>query len=1154
MTKTVHRFLIPVLIFLALSFSAQAGGMYFIENRGQWESDILFRTEIPGGFLFLKNNSLVYVFYDASKVSSQHGKVPAKQTLSPTAKTSDLYSIPAHGVEVRFQNSSQVTKHTPKNPVAVQFSYFIGNDSKSWARDVKGYGEVIYENVYPGIDMRIYMHQFILKYEFIVHPQADASQIKMKYEGASGISVNETGQAVIKTSLGQFKEAEPYSFQKINNNNVEIPSKFELSEGNLFQFLLPKGYDKSQTLTIDPELIFSTYSGSVPDNWGHTATYDEEGNLYSGGTVFGTNFPVTTGAYQVRFQGLVDVAIMKFNPNGSDLIYATYLGGNNTDLPTSLIVSSKKELLILGTTSSKDFPVHTSAFQKVFGGGTGATPISGLDMPNGSDIFISKLSADGKQLTASTYLGGSGNDGISTEDNVSIINYGDSFRGEIIVDKSDNVVIVSSTNSPNFPITNSLQNKLGGRQDGVLAKFSSDLSNLLLSTYVGGNEYDATFSVKLGLNEDIYVTGITQSTNLAVHTTAFQPKLNGTEDAFIARFSADKLVGMTYLGTDKADGAYLLDMDQSGNVYVYGLSQGDYPVSSGVYSNAKSGQFIHELDATLSKSVLSTVIGSGRGTPDISPTAFLVNECGNIYIAGWGGNVNYGTGHNPASSTVGLAVTEDAIQHVTNGNNFYIAILETGAKSLLYATYFGSTSRNTNISGDHVDGGTSRFDKNGVIYHATCACGGSNFPSTPQAWSETNNSPNCNNAAFKIDIDRLKADFDVYEGTKKDVLRGCAPLSLSFVNTSEGGVDYIWEVQGNTISREETQAEYIFKIAGEYTVTLKAYNRLTCKRVDIAQKTIIVETIDATVKSDSTVCENTAVKLWASGGTAYNWTPATGFDNAQSATPTVTVSESADFTVEISNASGCKVERQVHIEVEKKTDFVDMPDTEICVGASATLSVTGSAQQFVWQATGGLPQTTGSSVTVTPSETTTYTVQGIYADGCKPLRQIIVKVDRSYEPDFEIVKSGEACNEPFKYSMMNRTANATQVEWNLGTGSLVKDPNVENYVYEEPGKYTVTLTAYNAAGCSLTVIKEVTADPAFILSNVITPNGDGKNDFFIVPVAQSSLEVYNRWGKMVYKSADYKSDWGKGIANGTYYYVVDTPNGNHCKGWLEVLE
>ena len=1154
MIKTVQQFLISAFIILTLSVSAQAGGMFFIENRGQWESDILFRTEIPGGFLFLKKQSFVYVFYDASKVSALHGKSQAAESVSPLAKASDVNNISAHGVEVQFLNAAQVVSHIPKRPVSTQFNYFIGNEKKSWASDVKGYEEVMYENVYPGIDMRIYMHQFTLKYEFIVHPQADASQIALKYVGTPDISLNEKGQAIIKTSLGQFKEAEPYSFQDINKKAVEVPSGFVLDKENILHFSLPKGYDKSAALTIDPELIFSTYSGSIPDNWGHTATYDDDGNLYSGGTVFGINFPATVGAFQVRFQGLVDVAIMKFNPDGSDLIYATYLGGNSTDVPTSLIVNSKKELLILGSTSSRNFPISTGAFQTAFGGGTNLIPISGLNMPNGSDIFVSKLSVDGKQLVASTYLGGSGNDGVSTEDRVGIKNYGDSFRGEIIVDKNDNVIIASSTNSANFPVKNSQQNKLNGRQDGVLAKFSTDLTNLLLSTYIGGDQYDAAFSVKLSGTGDIYVTGITQSTNLTVHATAYQAKLNGTEDAFIARFSADQLAGITYLGTDKADGAYLLDLDQSGNVYVYGLSQGSYPVSAGVYNNAKSGQFIHALDATLSKTIFSTVIGSGRGTPDISPTAFLVNECGNIYIAGWGGNVNSATDHNPASTTNGLIVTQDAIQPVTNGNNFYIAILETGAKSLLYATYFGSDSRASNIQGDHVDGGTSRFNKNGVIYHATCACGGSHFPVTPQAWSKTNNSSNCNNAAFKIDIDRLKADFDVYEGTKKDVLRGCAPLSLSFVNTSEGGVDYMWNVQGNTISREKDQAAYNFTTPGEYTVTLQAYNRLTCKRVDIAEKKIIVESINATVKSDTTVCENTAVKLWAGGGTAYKWSPTTGLDNAQSAKPTIVVNESAIYTVEISNASGCKVQKQVKINVAKKTDFIDMPDTEICDGASAILSVSGDANQYKWHANSGLPETIGSSVTVKPSVTTTYTVEGIYADGCRPLRQITVKVDRSYEPDFEITKSGEACNEPFKYSMINKTPNATQFEWNLGVGNLVKDTKVENYIYEEAGEYTIILTAYNAAGCSLSVSKTVKAEPAFILSNVITPNGDGKNDLFIVPVAQSSLEIYNRWGKKVYKSADYKNDWGKGIANGTYYYVVDTPNGNHCKGWLEVLE
>jgi PKD repeat protein len=1153
MQKTLRSIAVLFLIFLCAAGKSLAGGMYFIENHGQWNKDVLYRAEIPGGFLFLKSQSLVYVLYDASKLMARHAKgtsvsVAARESVA----TSDL--IAAHGVEVMFQNAMSGVKHTPKHEIETKFSYFLGIEEANWAGGMKGFEEILYENLYDKIDLRIYLSQFKLKYEFIVKPGGDPSQIRLKYNGAEKVSLNETGQVVIKTSVGQFKEAEPYSFQQVNSKTVDIPSKFTLAADNTAQFALPKGYNNRETLVIDPELIFSTYSGSTADNWGHTATYDDEGNLYSGGTVFGTNFPVTVGAFQTKFEGLVDVSIMKFTPDGSKLIYATFLGGNNTDLPSSLIVNSKKELLILGTTSSKNFPTRTTGFQTVFGGGTRIIPISGLDLPNGSDLFISKLSADGKQLTASTFAGGSGNDGVSNTDEVVIKNYGDSFRGEIAVDKDDNVLVVSSTNSPDFPLKNAPQVKLLGTQDGVIMKLSAGLNSLLWSTYVGGEKWDAAYSLKLSSAGEIYIAGISQSSTLPTSTTAYQTALKGTEDAFVARYANDKLLGMTYLGTDKQEGAYLLDLDQANNVYVYGLTNGAYPVTKDAYQNAKSGQFIHALDAALSKTVFSTVIGSGRGTPDISPTAFLVSECGNIYIAGWGGNVNTGTGNNVSSSTFNLVVTDDAIQPTTNGNNFYIAILEQNAKSLLYATFFGSSSRNGNIQGDHVDGGTSRFDKNGTIYHATCACGGSHFPVTPQAWSKTNNSENCNNAAFKIDIDRLKANFDVYSGSNKNVLRGCAPLSLSFVNTSEGGIDYIWEVGGNTISREEDQAEYIFTKPGEYTVTLKAYNRLSCKRIDVVQKKIIVETLNAKVTGDTTVCENTLVKFSASGGTIYKWSPATGLDNAAIATPAARIKETTEYSVEISNASGCKVTEKVKVAVEKKTDFVDMPDTEVCQGSTVVLTVSGEAPQYRWLATTGLVETIGKSVTVKPTATTTYTVEGLYTDGCRPLREITVKVDQSFAPDFDMVQSGGACNEPFGYSMKNKTVNATRYEWDLGTANPVTDPDVKEYSYEVPGNYTITLTAYNAAGCALSASKILTVSPAFTLTNVITPNGDGKNDSFIVPVSPSSLEVFNRWGKSVFKSADYKNDWGKGITNGTYFYVVDTPQGNHCKGWVEVLE
>jgi PKD repeat protein len=1155
MVKTLPRILIPFLVLIHCPNIGFSAGTFFIQNNGQWKNDILFRAELPGGFLFLKEKSLVYVLYDASQVKARHGK-PVVQPSDNNLKTLPLSpDIAAHGVEVKFENCNTQIKHAAKRPASPSFNFFLGNDPKNWAGNVSGFEEVLYQNVYDDIDLRIFIYQSTLKYEFIVHPNADASRIALKYEGARGLELNSDGQAVINTSVGKFMEARPYSFQNIGNRTVEVPSGFVLSDENRVTFQLPKGYLKSSTLTIDPELIFSTYSGSISDNWGHTATYDDQGNLYSGGTVFGKDFPATIGAFQTKFAGEVDAAILKFSPDGTKLLYATYIGGASTDVPSSLIVNGKGELLIYGATSSKNFPVSAGAYQTTFGGGHTIVPISGLDLPNGSDIFLAKLSSDGKQLLASTYLGGEGNDGISTEDNVVIQNYGDSFRGEIALDLQGNVVVASSTNSAKFPLKNPVKSTLSGRQDGVLFRISDTFTNLIWSTYVGGNQYDAAFALKVGKTGDLYVAGITQSSDLPVQMNSFQRQLNGTEDAYVSRYANDKLVSVTYLGTNKADGAYLLDFDPAGNVFVYGLSRGKYPVSAGVYSNANSCQFIQALDAGLTQSLFSTVIGSPRGTPDISPTAFLVSECGNIYIAGWGGDVNTYNENNPESSTLGLPVTSDAIQPRTNGNNFYLAILEEGAKSLLYATFFGNQDRTGLAQGDHVDGGTSRFDKNGMIYHATCACGGSYFPVTPQAWSSTNNSENCNNAAFKIDIDRLKANFDVYEGTKKDVVRGCAPLALSFVNTSEGGVDYLWQVNGNTISRDGQQAAYVFNTPGEYTMVLKAYNRLSCKREDVVEKKIIVESLDVLVKGDTTICENTSVKLWASGGTQYKWTPVAGLDNPASASPiAANVKQTTEYTVEISNAGGCKVSKKVKLTVEKKTDFAVIPDLEICSGTSTVLTATGGATEYHWQANGSFPATAGSSVSVNPVQTTTYVVEGIYADGCRPVRQVTVKVDRTFEPSFEITKQEAACNESVKYTFSANTPNAQRFEWNLGTGSAVTDKVVKGFIFDKEGIYSITLTAYSAAGCALSVSRKIVADPPFILSNVITPNGDGKNDYFIVPVANSRFEVFNRWGKKVFASEGYKNDWGKGVANGTYYFTVDTPGGNHCKGWVEVLE
>ncbi len=1207
------------------------------ENKGQWEKEVLFRADIPGGFLFLKKQSLVYMLYDGREIWARHagGKSADKDDRARLGSFAPEDLVQAHGVEVQFEGSSAEAVISRLKPDGSAFNYFIGDDPSRWASGAAGFGEVLYKNIYPNIDFRIYAYDLTIKYEFIVHPGADASNIKLNYLGADGLAVNESGQLEVGTRVGPFKEARPYSFQEIDGRTREVTARYAL-EGQQVRFALPGDYDHAHDLTIDPELIFSTYSGSASDNWGHTATYDAEGNLFSGGTAFGADFPITIGAFQFRFAGQVDTGIIKYTQDGTTLIYSTFLGGGNTDIPNSLIANSRGELFIYGTTSSRNFATTDRAFQRSYGGGAAIVPISGLELTNGSDMYIARLSADGTQLLASTYLGGSGNDALSTVAGLQIKNYGDTFRGEIILDKDENVLVASSSNSSNFPLKNAFQTTLKGRQDGTISQLSPDLTTLQWSTYFGGDDFDAAFAIKATPEGDVFVTGITKSTNLPTKPTVYQPRLKGTEDAYIVHFKNQQIQESTYLGTDAADGAYLLDLDPAGNVYILGSTRGRYPVSQGVYSDANSGQFVHALDPSLSKTFFSTVIGSKRGTPDISPTAFLVNECGNIYVSGWGGAVNTTTDYNLQSSTIGMAVTPDALKPTTNGSNFYIAILEAGAKSLLYATYFGSVSSpNPELNrGDHVDGGTSRFDKNGVIYHATCACGGTRFPTTPKAWSNTNQSNNCNNAAFKIDIDRLEAAFDVYEGGKKDVTTGCAPLKLNFLNTSKGGVDYAWDVDGGGFSRDKIQSEYTFDKPGEYTVTLRAFNRLTCKRVDVATRKIKVIRLDVVTRGDTTVCQDVPVPLSVKGGAEYTWTPIAGVDNPKSATPTVRVKETTEFNVEVKDpvsgcvvnkkvkvtidnskpdflagtdaticpgqsapltasggalryrwladptlsdsvggkvtakptvtttytveaeyGDGCKPKKTVKITVEdNKPDFNVTPAVLVCAGTKAELRATGAATNFVWKGDSTLNPTTGPAVTVSPDFTTTYTVQAQYADGCRPEKQVVVTVDRAHEPLFDIEQTGVGCGEPARFQFVNRTRTAARYEWNVGEGPMTTDTDVKDRAYTRSGDYIVTLTAYNQAGCALTVSKTLNAPPPLVLANVITPNGDGKNDTFVVPVSGSTLQVFNRWGKEVFKANDYQNNWGKGTTNGTYFYEVVTPLGSRCKGWVQVLE
>ncbi|UOQ65813.1 gliding motility-associated C-terminal domain-containing protein [Hymenobacter volaticus] len=555
-------------------------------------------------------------------------------------------------------------------------------------------------------------------------------------------------------------------------------------EGRTVHFRLGT-YNRHLPLTIDPTVIFSSYTGATSDNWGFTATYDAQGNMYSGGIVFGAGYPTTVGAFSTTFSGIIDIGIIKYNTattGSAARVWATYIGGSQVDFPHSLVVNNQGELALLGTTASPDYPTSATAYDRTFNGGTPISPSGFSSFSGGSDLVVTRLSADGSALLGSTYLGGDGNDGLLDITTSLVRNYGDSFRGDILLDANNNMYLASSTTSANFPTSNGLGGAYrGGTHDAVVCKLNSTASTLLWSSFVGGAGADAAYSLQLDTAGGLYVSGGTTSTNFPTTAAALNPTAQGSVDGFVARInSAGNLIQhATYLGTSSYDQTYFLQLDGSGAVYVLGQTLGSYPVTSGRYQNAGGKQFIHKLTPDLTTTDFSTVFGSGRSTIDISPTAFLVDQCNRIYVSGWGGSANqYSVFAN--GNTFNLPVTPTAVQSTTDGADFYLMQLAPDATRLDYATFFGQSG-----GGDHVDGGTSRFDPRGFVYQAVCACGRTNgFPVPPGAgtYSSTSGYFNCNNAAFKFNFETV----NVVAGIDRDVCVTSAPQPL--IGSPAGGV------------------------------------------------------------------------------------------------------------------------------------------------------------------------------------------------------------------------------------------------------------------------------------------------------------------------------------------------------------------------------
>ena len=1148
-------------IFISTVLNAQIGNIEFIENKGQWDNHVKYQGDVPGGMFYIRSKGFTVVQHNEQDLEKIHDLFHGQSNKDANGKIAP-FVLHSHAYAVDFAGASENLEIVPDKPLDTYNNYFIGNDPSKWAGHCRIYQGITLKNIYPNVDVRYYTDGGRMKYDIIVKPGADLNKIALRFTGADNLEVKNK-ELVIKTSVGNLRELDPVSYQVENSQRRGISCKYILT-GNELRFDV-KNYNPREVLVIDPTLIFCSFTGSVGTNWGFTATYGPDGSFFSGGINLQSGFPTSLGAYQTNFAGgngqvPTDISLMKLSPNGTARIYATYIGGSGNDQPHSLIVDGAGNLIFAGRTTSPDYPLK-----------------GGVLIGNGglNDIVVTKLNAAGSSLIGSRVIGGKGDDGVNITTGRNGVNsleqnYGDDGRSEVILDGGGNVYVASCTRSNDFPATASafqpnFSPEASNQQDGVVLKFDPDLSNLLFASYLGGNGDDAAYVLSLAANGNIYVAGGTASTNFPGNKAGtISSSNNGGIDGFVSIINnnGNSIIKSTYLGTSATDQVFGIKFDKFGFPYVTGQTRGAWTIFNVIYNDGNAPQFIAKLQPDLSAYVYSTTFGrAGSPTPNISITAFLVDNCENVYVSGWGGDIEPPTNPFQSSSTNGMPLTPDAIQSTTDGRDFYFFVLKKNAIAKLFGSFYGQSGGFT----DHVDGGTSRFDQQGVIYQAVCAnCGGGPvFPTTPGVWSTINGAAGgqgCNLAMIKISFDFSgvqAAPQSSINGVPRDT-SGCAPLTVDFRDTIANAVTYYWYFGDGTLPNplitKVPNTSHTYNLPGTYQVMLIAEDSTTCNIRDTAYLHIKVGDLQAILNFNPVKLapcdslkfrfDNLSVAPLVRPFTnqSFKW----DFGDASPAIVTGTASVFHSYAAPgsyivkliLQDTAYCNDQDTLKVPITiaplVKAQFTT-PATG-CVPYTAMFTNTSIAgQTFSWDFGDGIGTSTAINPVYTYNTTGTYTITLTANDpntcNLTDVTTVTIKVFNNPVSAFSFVPDPPIENSPAIFTNLS-SPDAVNFKWFFGDGDslLTTSRLAVTHQYNKTGTFTACLVAYNAAGCADSSCQSVRAIVAALvdLPNAFTPNsGDINSKIFVkgFGIIKMKFIIWNRWGQKVFESNDKSNGW-----------------------------
>ena len=640
----------------------------FIENQGQVDDGIKYYAKTFAGTVYVTDSDLTY---HSIKKDSEKALI----------------------IKERFLGDSLQPVGVERSQAVV--SYFKGSQ-ESWNAGIPTFDGVLLGTIWPNIDVKLKAYGNNVEKIFTVHPSGNPADIKLTFEGTNGLSLSENNELVVDTELGAIVLSKPIAYQIIDGNRNDVSASYHIIDSKTYGFSV-LSYDPRFEIVIDP-LIASTFIGSSGNDIGRRIALDDSGNVYiTGQTSDDTaDLPTTAGAYNTTHNGGTDVFVSKFNSVLTTLSASTFIGGSSTDFGAGIALDDSGNVYITGWTvdHTKDFPTTAGAFNNTHSGAedvfvskfnstltslsastliggshndeghgiildesgnvyiTGWTTDHTTDFPttagayntthNGGtrDVFVSKFNSGLTTLSASTFIGGSGNDN----------------GNGIALDDSGNVYITGQTQDvgTDFPTTAGAFNTThAGSDDVFVSKFNSGLTTLSASTFIGASGSDIAYGIAVDGSDNVYITGETDDVAIDFPTTAgaFNTTHAGSDDVFVSKFNSGltTLSASTLIGGSGSDIAYGIAVDSFGHTFITGQTANaanDFPTTTGALNTTHNGgvsdAFVSKFNFDLTSLSASTFIGgsaNGIGGGDDIGYGITVDSSGNVYITGQTSNV-----------------------------------------------------------------------------------------------------------------------------------------------------------------------------------------------------------------------------------------------------------------------------------------------------------------------------------------------------------------------------------------------------------------------------------------------------------------------------------------------------------------------------------